>query len=198
MECAIEAKIPIHILNTFKPESPGTVVDPSATTGPTSFRPTGMVAVACKKPVRTLNLSSNRIFGSTRFLARVFELFSKHSVKVDLISTTETNISTTIHESVPEANLQELRQDLNDYGKCTVEHDRAIVSAIGEGMAHQVGLAASMFSCLAEGNINLQMIAQGSSEINMSVVINVNEADDAIKLIHKQFIEDHEEQDDQS
>lgn len=102
MECAINAKVPIHILNTFKIDSPGTIVDPHFT--PTDIhRPSssGVTAVVSKKGITVLNISSNRMLGSTSYIARVFENFSRHSVKVDLISTSETNLSITIHETVP-------------------------------------------------------------------------------------------------
>lgn len=103
MECAIEASIPIHILNTFKPESRGTVIDPAVPEEELAKRPGsfGVAAVVSKKNVCVINLASNRMLGSTTFLARVFELFAKHKVKVDLITTSETNISITAHESVP-------------------------------------------------------------------------------------------------
>ena len=103
MECAINAKVPIHILNTFKIDSPGTIVDPNFTPGDIR-RPdsSGVTAVVSKKGITVLNISSNRMLGSTSYIARVFENFSRHGVKIDLISTSETNLSITIHETVPE------------------------------------------------------------------------------------------------
>jgi len=188
MECAIEAHIPIHILNTFKPTSPGTVIDPHRKTNETQASQ-GIVAVCSKKNITVLNLSSNRLLGSATFLAKVFELFAKHRVKVDLISTTEANLSLTIHESVPQSRISALAEDLMPYGQCTLFPKRAIVSCIGEGMKHQVGLAAQMFSCLSDAGINFEMITQGASEINMSVVIDQKDVDRAIELVHGRFLE---------
>jgi len=119
----------------------------------------------------------------------VFELFAKHQVKVDLISTTEANLSLTIHESVPVLRIFALADDLNAYGQGTLLRERAIVSVIGEGMKHQVGLAAQMFSCLSDAGINIEMITQGASEINMSVVIDQKDVDRAVELVHTRFLE---------
>jgi len=129
------------------------------------------------------------MLGSHTFLAKVFELFAKHRVKVDLISTTEASLSIAIHESVSSNRIQNLAEDLKAFGHCTLGQDRAIVSCIGEGMKHQVGAAAQMFACLASAEISIEMIAQGASEINMSVVIEQKDVDRAVELIHAQFLE---------
>lgn len=71
-------------------------------------------------------------------LYQVFELFARHRVKVDLISTSETNLSITIHESVDTQRVGDLLEDLESLGRCSIKHNRAIVSIIGEGMARQV------------------------------------------------------------
>jgi aspartate kinase len=104
MECAINARVPIHILNTFKIDSPGTVVDPSLAHGQSSNGP--VTAVVSKKGISVLNVASNRKLGSTTYIARVFDTFARHGVKIDLISTSETNLSITLHESTPELKVR--------------------------------------------------------------------------------------------
>ena len=137
---------------------------------------------------------------------KVFELFARHKVKVDLISTSETNISITVHESVDDRRVERLLEDLEALGHCSIKKHRAIISIIGEGMAKkvcspritvdghhvmnvcfrshaivcacllQIGLAAEMMGCLAEQSVNFEMITQGASEINTTVVIKQEDA----------------------
>lgn len=105
MECAINARVPIHILNTFKIDSPGTVVDPVPLPGMRSSN-SAVTAVVSKKGISVLNIASNRKLGSTTYIARVFDCFARHGVKIDLISTSETNLSITLHETTPEAKVR--------------------------------------------------------------------------------------------
>eukprot|EP00494_Astrolonche_serrata_P032159 UN32428 len=86
VECAMNDKIPIHIKNTFKPESKGTVIDPiNGHTGPPS-KP-GMTAICSKRHIKLINLTSSRKLDTPQYLATLFQLFAKHNVKIDLIST---------------------------------------------------------------------------------------------------------------
>lgn len=195
METAIEAKIPVQILNTFKPDGKGTVVDPNRYTSLCSDEATGGVndspatAVCSKKNVCLLNLTSNRKLGSFKFLSRVFEVFMRHEVKVDLVSTTEVSLSVTINESTPVELVERAMQELEAFGECDLKTDRAIVSLIGEGMRKTRGMAAEMFSTLADQNVNIEMIAQGSSEVNISVVVGADDAELAVKSLHTNFFE---------
>ncbi|EGD76116.1 aspartokinase [Salpingoeca rosetta] len=190
MECAIEANIPIHILNTFKIDSPGTVVKPHATQTELAERGLrNIAAVVSKKHIDVINVASNKRLESASFLAKVFELFAKHRVKVDLISTSETNLSITVHESVEGHRVQDLVAELEALGRCSIKRNRAIVSIIGEGMAKQIGLAAEMMDCLSSQKINFEMITQGASEINTTVVIKQDQADLAVQAIHERFLD---------
>ena len=102
MECAIEDNVPIQILNTFKPSSGGTsVIDPlqdnadidTAELIKTRGGQHGIIAVCSKKGVPVLNLLSNRLLDSSAFFEKVFQLFAKHNVKLDLISTSVSQVS---------------------------------------------------------------------------------------------------------
>lgn len=192
IECAIDGNVPIHILNTFKPDGNGTVIRVDASDDDERLKERGrlgVTAVVQKKGISVVNLTSNRKIDSTSFLSRVFAKFEQHHVKVDLISTSETNLSLTLHETTTRASMAALVRDLDTLGTCTLFRDRAIVSIIGEDMRSQVGVASETMSCLAAAGVNLEMITQGASEINMSVVIAEDQADLASAAVHKQFIE---------
>lgn len=197
MECAMDDNVPIHILNTFKPTGLGTVIRPDEdeTAAESEARleergKLGITAVVQKKGISVVNLTSNRKIDSTSFLSKVFSSFAEHGVKVDLISTSETNLSLTLHESTSNRSMAALVKDLDTLGTCSLFRDRAIVSVIGEEMRSQVGVASSTMACLATAGVNLEMITQGASEINMSIVISEADADTAVAAIHKLFIED--------
>ena len=192
METAIEAKIPVQILNTFKLEGKGTVVDPNMCieSGVEEVH-RAATAVCSKKNVCLLNLTSNRKLGSFKFMARVFEVFMRHEVKVDLVSTSEVSLSVTINESTPLELVNRAMEELSTFGDCDLKTDRVIVSLIGEGMRSTRGIAAEMFTTLAEEGVNIELIAQGSSEVNISVVVDESDAELAVKSLHRAFFEDN-------
>eukprot|EP00516_Mucochytrium_quahogii_P003070 CAMPEP_0203744100 /NCGR_PEP_ID=MMETSP0098-20131031/294_1 /ASSEMBLY_ACC=CAM_ASM_000208 /TAXON_ID=96639 /ORGANISM=" , Strain NY0313808BC1" /LENGTH=507 /DNA_ID=CAMNT_0050631541 /DNA_START=6158 /DNA_END=7681 /DNA_ORIENTATION=- len=192
MECAIEDKVPIHILNTFKPETGGTAIldttkeDLESLRGP---KCQGIAAVCSKKGIPVLNITSNRKLNTSEFLATVFEKFSEHGVRADLISTSVSNLTVTIHETTVLKKVEDLIKDLDECCDIEFEKNRAIVSCIGSGMKHQTGLASKVFYTLSNAGISLEMISQGASEINISVVIKEEDMDKAIHTLHEQFLE---------
>ena len=118
-------------------------------------------------------------------MARVFELFKKHRVVIDLISTSEVNISCTVDC----LDIQPLIHDMAEFADVTLIRDRAILSLVGEGMHYATGTAGRMFMALAQQQINLEMITQGASEINISCVIRQEDAPEALRTIHQTFLE---------
>ena len=191
MACAIESNVPIHILNTFKPSSAGTVIeDPPAASDALKGRAGkhGIVAVCSKKNVTVLNLQGNGVREASDFYASIFQAFARHGVKADLVTSSISQVSVALHESTPAQAIEATVKDLEEFSTCKVRPQRAIVACVGEGMAHQVGLAARLFGCLAEAGINIELMAQGASEINMSVVIDQKDEEKAIKAIHSKLL----------
>eukprot|EP01083_Nonionella_stella_P042192 114119_1 len=192
MRCAINDNIPIQILNTFEPNGSGTVINKEDTMSENEAQsPHGIIAVCSKTGINVINLSINDHHKS---LGEVFDLFNKHNVRIDLISTSVTNLSVAIHESVSMLAIKELIHDLEQVhglnGNINLNTNRSIVSCVGSGMHHQIGIAAKIFGCLSAQNVNIEMISQGSSEISISVVIHADQMDQAIKAIHKDYIAD--------
>ena len=182
MEQVVRAGIPIHIKNTFKPELPGTIVDPNAD----SLAPAKpATAVTAKRGITVVNINSNRMLMAYGFMAKVFNIFEKHGIVIDLISTSEVNVSITVENS---GRLQTAIADLEQLGSVSVKNDMAILSLVGRGQRHCVGLAGKMFSVLAGDNINIEMISQGASEINISCVIDDQDADKALLTIHDALV----------
>ena len=109
MNRLIDAGIPVHILNTFKPDSGGTVVDPqksAATVAAINQMPSGVTAVCSKKNITSFNLRNNSKHQNSVFLAKTFDILSKHHVEVDLICTTNASISMTLSETADRVQVQ--------------------------------------------------------------------------------------------
>lgn len=183
MEQVIKANIPIRIKNTFRPELPGTVIDPRSEAGSS---PKPATAVTAKRNITVLNINSNRMLMAYGFLAKVFSILARHCIIIDLIATSEVNVSMTLDNT---ERLTKAIPELEELGTVTVTSDMAIISLVGRGQKHCIGIAGKMFSVLAEQGINIEMISQGASEINISCVIKNSDADKAVRAIHKAFLE---------
>ena len=190
MERAIQAKVCIRIKNTLAPEKLGTLILPEGLDEKTQekrlLKHRTAIAVTTKNHIHTINIHSNRMLHSSGFIGRVFDVFRRHQVVIDLISTSEVNISCTVNN--PEK-MEQLIRDLEELGTVTVVSERAILSLVGEGMRTTPGTAGKMFSALASEGINIEMITQGASEINISCVILQSETSLALQAIHRVFLE---------
>lgn len=182
MEQINNADIPLRIKNTFRPDSPGTIVEPKRN----GAKKPGATAVTVKRGVTMVNIQSNRMLMAYGFMSQVFEIFAKHELVIDLTSTSEVNISLTLDE---DENLQHALPELKNIGTVWVSKDMAIVSLIGVGMCKSVGTAGEMFERLAEHQVNIEAISQGASEINISCVIAGKQADTALKAVHEMLVE---------
>ncbi len=182
MEQVANANIPIRIKNTFDPDIPGTIIDP----GGSDRTRKGATAVTVKRGLTLVNVQSNRMLMPYSFMSRVFSVFAKHELIIDLTSISEVNISLTLEE---DDKLKLAIPELEKLGKISVREDMAIISLIGVGMRHFVGIASEMFTRLAEHGINIEAISQGSSEINISCVISDQQSDKALRAVHEMLVE---------
>ncbi|SCV70019.1 BQ2448_1413 [Microbotryum intermedium] len=213
MEQVIRASIPIRIKNVENPSGSGTIIfpdltttssdeggsdaetDPSSTfTTPTSTSPLvipprrGPTAITIKDDILVLSIRSNRKTISHGFFARIFGTLDKYGVIVDLISTSEVHVSMAINGSIRAPILERMTKELKVVGEVIINRDMCILSLVGKHMKNMVGIAGKMFTTLAEGNINIEMISQGASEINISSVIDGRDAVKALNLVHHKLL----------
>jgi aspartate kinase len=173
---AISKQIPVYVLNSFNPDSTGTLI-----TEKTPFA--NMIkSIAFRRNITVINITSNRMLGAYGFLAKVFEIFKLHETSVDLVSTSEVSISLTIDNT---KNIKNIIEDLSEFAKIDLINNQAIISAVGEGIRDTSGIAARFFGVL-EG-VNVTMITFGASEVNLSIIVNETELDTAVKLLHSEF-----------
>lgn len=201
MEQVIQAQVPIRVKNVMNPQGEGTVIRPSDALGRDDVaetrRPKRPTAVTTKRDILVISVCSNKRTLSHGFFANIFMILDRWRLSVDLISTSEVHVSMALHsESVSlcgagdgtldviGTDLQGAIHELENYGKVDVKNHMAILSLVGKQMKLMRGIAGKMFSTLGEHNINIEMISQGASEINISCVIEEREADRALNVLH--------------
>ncbi|KAF8647221.1 hypothetical protein AX16_006841 [Volvariella volvacea WC 439] len=147
-------------------------------------------AVTIKEHIIIINIHSNRKSVSHGFLAGIFGVLDRFGVVVDLISTSEVHVSMAIEEEGLQRKLVDrLVRELQKSGTVSTHRDMAILSLVGKQMRNMVGIAGRMFATLAQGNVNIEMISQGASEINISCVIEGRDAVKALNLIHQSCLQ---------
>jgi aspartate kinase len=181
LEPAVEANIPVRVLNTSNPSSPGTLitrdVDPGAT-GPRS--------IARKKGITVVHITSNKMLGAHGFLARLFSVFEELAISVDLIATSEVSVSVTVEEK---HDLDRLQARLGDLAEgVEMIDDQCIIAIVGTNLLTDAMVAARVFEAIR--GIPMKMVSLGRSGLNLSIVVGDADADRAIKSIHRALFED--------
>ncbi|MEM3151056.1 MAG: aspartate kinase [Candidatus Bathyarchaeia archaeon] len=184
----IEAEIPVRIRNAFNLNDPGTLIIKEQ-----KIKPKEVVkAISFIKEVGLINVSGSEMVGTPGVAAQVFKILGDNGINILMISqgSSEVNISFAVpRESLSKAvNLLEL----NLLGGETVkevssEADVCIVAVIGAGMKGTPGVAARVFKAVADKGINVRMIAQGSSELNISFVVKEEDGPKAVNALHEEF-----------
>ncbi|MEQ9404437.1 MAG: bifunctional aspartate kinase/homoserine dehydrogenase I [Cyclobacteriaceae bacterium] len=188
---AMVKKIPIQILNTFSPEKPGTRV----TRG---FRDQSLIrGISSMQDISLLNLKGSGMIGIPKFSYRLFQSLSENHINVILI--TQASSEHTICVGIESRDQKKAEKVINrtfsneiETGQLEpvkVDGDLGIVALVGSSMKNQVGISGQMFSALGRNGISIKAIAQGSSERNISVVIEKEDLTKAINLLHESFFE---------
>ena len=175
---AVEKNIPVRILNTFNPKNLGTVVSNNTIKEPR------VSSITYKKSIKVINISTPRMLESKGFLRRIFEVFDINNISVDMVSTSEINISVTI-DNLKNQRIDKAESELKEIGKIDIKENRAIISVVGNKMSHVPNVMSIIFSAL--NNIDVEMISSSMSEINQSFVIKEEQLEEAVKRLHKVF-----------
>jgi aspartate kinase len=116
------------------------------------------------------------------FLRRIFEIFDRHETSVDMVATSEVSVSLTIDNT---AQTQHICQELSEFSEVSMEPEQAIVCLVGENIRYTPGVAARVFNALRA--LNIRMISQGASLLNLSVVIAEKDLRPAVEALHTEF-----------
>ena len=176
---AIHKNIPVYVLNSRNLKSTGTEITAQAPRSDDTFR-----AITAKTGVSIVNVVASRGVMVHGFLRSVFEALDRHSMPVDIVAISEVSMSFTMEtKRLPKALLEELSKiaDVN------CEDRQAIICLVGEDIHGKPGIAASVFNNVAEAGVNIRMISQGASEINISFVVEEGDVPKAVRHLHQKF-----------
>src|ERR1700733_11667688 len=174
---AVEKNIPVLILNSRRPDLSGTRIVSEAV-------PCGNVvkSIACKRNITLVNVPSTRMLMAHGFLRRIFEIFDRHATPVDMVATSEVSVSLTIDNI---SQTQQICQELSEFSDVGMEPDQAIVCLVGENIRYTPGVAARVFGALRD--LNIRMISQGASLLNLSIVVMEKDLRPAVERLHGEF-----------
>jgi aspartate kinase len=176
---AIERRIPVRVLNTASPEDPGSLITATAEPGDSPWR---VKSIACKKGITAVTIVSTRMLLAHGFLAGVFDVFGRHHVVVDLVTTSEVSISVTVDDV---SGLDAAIAELESIGRVEVKHGLAVVAVVGEEAPKRIGLAGHLFTLIGGVGVAVEMISQGASRVNLSFVVREADADRVVRLLHR-------------
>ena len=176
---AVEQRIPVRICNTRAPAEAGTLVASETLTSPHTVK-----AIAHKTGVTTVQITSARMLGAYGFLNAIFDIFNRHRTVVDVVTTSEVSVSLSLDDT---SALDSIIGELKQLGAVQIERHRAIICVVGEGLRGTPGIAARIFSCLTD--INVSLISQGASSINLTFVIEEDNLSEAVSRLHAAFFE---------
>ncbi len=188
---AMRKNIPVWVLNSrnFHPGPPDPTVTGTLITARHADRaqrstdPCATVAcISSKRNVAVIDIVSTRMLLAHGFMKAIFDVFAAHQCPVDMISTSEVSVSLTVADT---AQLPAIADALGRFAEVRYEGRKAIICLVGGGMRNTPGVAAAVFSAL--GDINIRMISQGASEMNISLVIEDDDVPRAVERLHARF-----------
>jgi aspartate kinase len=176
---AVKKNIPVLVLNSRNPSNEGTRIISLAPHCRSPFK-----SIAVKRKLSIIDVVASRMLMTHGYLSEIFAIFDKHKCPVDMVSTSEVSVSLTVDSN---DKLPSIAADLSRLADVKYEGKKALVCMVGEDIRGQNGIAAQVFNAIR--HINVRMISQGASEINMSFMIEEEDADEAVRSLHAAFFQ---------
>jgi aspartate kinase len=180
---AVQKSIPVWVLNSRNSENEGTKITAMAPRCASPFK-----SIAAKKKLTIIDVVASRMLMSHGYLKAVFDVFDKYKCAIDMVSTSEVSISVTVDSN---QQLPEICAELAKIADVKMEGHKALVCLVGEDIRGHNGIAGQVFSAIS--HVNVRMISQGASEINMSFMIDEEDVEEAVRSLHKHFFADPDE-----
>jgi len=187
LEPAMKSNIKVRIKNTFNPSHPGTLITAKPEKSDMIVK-----AVLLVKDVAMISVRGASMVGRPGTVAKILETLAKENINVMMISqsVSESNVSIVIKRDALTRALNRLETTLLGTGlveDIESEDDVNVIAVVGEGMKGTPGVASKVFGAVAKKGINIRMIAQGSSELNISFVVKEEDGNKAVKAIHEEY-----------
>ena len=188
LEPAIKKQIPVRILNVFNPKNTGTLISE----GPEVESKEVVKAIALIRDVSMINIKGAGMVGAPGSYANIFNILGKNNINIMMVSSavSEANISLIINRNQTQKAMSTLEIALlgrNIGNEVTSEDDVCVIAVMGANMKGSLGVASRIFTAVANKKINIRMIAQGSSELNISFVVKEKDGALVVNTIHKEF-----------
>jgi aspartate kinase len=188
LEPAIKKQIPVRILNVFNPKNTGTLISE----GPEVESKEVVKAIALIRDVSMINIKGAGMVGAPGSYANIFNILGKNNINIMMVSSavSEANISLIINRNQTQKAMSTLEIALlgrSMGNEVTSEDDVCVIAVMGANMKGSLGVASRIFTAVANKKINIRMIAQGSSELNISFVVKEKDGALAVNTIHKEF-----------
>jgi aspartate kinase len=180
---AVQKSIPVWVLNSRNAENEGTKITAVAPKCASPFK-----SIAAKKRLTIIDIVASRMLMSHGYLKAVFDVFDKYECAIDMVSTSEVSISLTVDSN---QRLPEICAELGKIADVKYEGRKALICLVGEDIRGHNGIAGRVFSAVS--HVNVRMISQGASEINMSFMIEEDDVEEAIRSLHAVFFAEPDE-----
>ena len=177
---AVQKNIPVWVLNSKNPENGGTLIAAQAPHCRNPFK-----SIAVKRKLTIIDVVAGRMLMTHGYLRAIFEVFDRHKCPVDMVSTSEVSVSLTVDSN---ERLPQIAADLSKLAEVKYEGRKALICMVGENIRGQAGIAAQVFNAIR--HVNVRMISQGASEINMSFMMEESDVEEAVQSLHKHFFQD--------
>jgi aspartate kinase len=174
---AVQKSIPVWVLNSRNAENEGTKITAMAPPCASPFK-----SIAAKKRLTIIDVVASRMLMSHGYLKAVFDVFDKYECAIDMVSTSEVSISLTVDSN---QRLPEICAELGKIADVKYEGRKALICLVGEDIRGHNGIAGRVFTAVS--HVNVRMISQGASEINMSFMIEEDDVEETIRSLHKVF-----------
>lgn len=183
---ARQANIPINIRNTNKPEDPGTII----TAEPDAENTNVITGIAGSKDFTVIALYKNMLAGERGFIRRILSVLEDFDMSIEHVPTGIDTLSIVLSNKTLDGRLDEvidaIQKQVNPDSIEAFE-DMAMIATVGHGMSRRPGTSATLFTALANADVNIRMIDQGSSELNIIVGVQNKDFNKAIKAIYEAF-----------
>jgi aspartate kinase len=177
---AVKKNIPVLVLNSRNAACEGTRITSLAPPCKSPFK-----SIAVKKKLSIIDVVASRMLMTHGYMKEIFTIFDKHQCPVDMVSTSEVSVSLSVDSN---EKLPAIAADLSKLADVKYEGKKALVCMVGDDIRGKSGMAAQVFTAIK--HINVRMISQGASEINMSFMIDEEDADEAVRSLHAIFFKD--------
>ncbi|MBQ5575526.1 MAG: aspartate kinase [Bacteroidales bacterium] len=185
----MEKKIPMKILNTFRPDDEGTLVSTETS------HDIPIKAISAMENIAMITFSGTGLVGTTGIAGRLFSMLSRNNINITIICQASSEMSICLAIDAKDADKAvkaineefdfEIRKDT--VNKTVAENDYAIVAMVGEGMKNYAGLTGKAFTALGNAGINIHAIVQDSTEVNVSIIVKKVDATKALNVLHDVF-----------